>query len=262
MCDAAGDGTHEQNIWIGQFGPSIVERLNKEVPGAGVKASNIYSLMSVCAIETQVLEKKSPWCDVFSEDNWIAFEYAADVEKFYKTGCVRSLSYRCISSSHVCDSYGEPLGPVQGVGWVNELLARLTESPVQDHTQTNHTLDSSPETFPLDRAIYVDFTHENSQVAILAALGAFNDGRPLDPLRPDPARIWNAARMVPFSARLVIERFACGKTKRIRMLLNDELVELECAQGSLDGTCSLEAFVKSQAYARSDGAGDWQKCFE
>ena len=51
--------------------------------------------------------------------------------------------------------YGDPLGPVQGVGYVNELLARLTGTPVADHTTHNATLP-----FPLDRALYADFTHE------------------------------------------------------------------------------------------------------
>jgi hypothetical protein len=50
---------------------------------------------------------------------------------------------------------------VQGVGYVNELLARLSDRPVRDQTSVNHTLDSDPSTFPLGRAFYADFTHEN-----------------------------------------------------------------------------------------------------
>lgn len=33
-------------------------------------------------------------------------------------------------------------------GWVNELLARLTDTAPVDQTTTNHTLDDDPATFP------------------------------------------------------------------------------------------------------------------
>lgn len=163
-------------------------------------------------------------------------------------------------------SYGEPLGPVQGVGYVNELLARLTNTPVRDRTQVNHTLDDSPATFPLNRTFYADFTHENLIVAVFAAMGLYRDENPLDPLAPDAARAWVASRLVPFSARMVTERLACSGTgeqlegEYVRMLVNDQLVELECADGRLDGMCELAEFVDGQAYARSGGAGDFEKC--
>ena len=72
--------------------------------------------------------------------------------------------------------YGNPLGPIQGVGYVNELLARLTDSPVCDNTTHNASLE-----FPLGRAVYADFTHENLMIPVFAALGLFNVSEPLDP---------------------------------------------------------------------------------
>lgn len=57
------------------------------------------------------------------------------------------------------------IGRARGIGFVNELLARLTSSPVVDSTSTNQTIDSNPELFPLppkDRnelghRVFVDF---------------------------------------------------------------------------------------------------------
>jgi hypothetical protein len=57
-------------------------------------------------------------------------------------------------------SHGNPLGPTQGVGFTNELIARLTSQPVNDHTTTNTTLDTSNTTFPLNRKLYADFSHD------------------------------------------------------------------------------------------------------
>ena len=106
--------------------------------------------------------------------------------------------------------YGQELGPVQGVGYVNELLARLTGSPVQDNTQTNRTLDASPDTFPLNRTLYIDFSHDNEMIAVYSAIGLFRQHRPLDPTKPDPARTWISSKLVPFSGRLVTERLECA----------------------------------------------------
>jgi len=163
-------------------------------------------------------------------------------------------------------SYGEHLGPVQGVGYVNELIARLTGKPVRDNTQTNRTLDGSEETFPLDRTFYADFSHDNEMVSIYSALGLFQQQQLLDPTKPSPSRTWIASKLVPFSARMVVERLECfairplPKGEFVRILVNDALQPLEFC-GGVEGLCELHAFVASQRYARHDGDGDFEKCF-
>lgn len=72
---------------------------------------------------------------------------------------------------------------MEGVGYVNELLARLTGTPVRLGTQVNATLDTEPATFPLNRALYADFTHDNQMAAIYAALGLLRSTRRLTPPR-------------------------------------------------------------------------------
>lgn len=165
-------------------------------------------------------------------------------------------------------SYGGNLGRVQGVGYVNELLARLTGQPVRDNTQTNRTLDASPETFPLDRTLYADFSHDNEMVAIYSALGLFRQhllpGQKLDPVKPSPLSTWILSNMVPFSARMVVERLQCTGPLPlgtfVRILVNDALQPLEFC-GGVAGLCELHAFVASQRYARHDGDGDFEKCY-
>lgn len=119
----------------------------------------------------------------------------------------------------------------------------------------------------------MDFTHENLMVAVYSAMGLFRIDKALNPKKMVPHREWRAARMVPFSARLVVERMACTSDHRgyeeayIRVFVNDALQPLGfCREDETeeagDGTCTLDAFVKSQGYARSDGNGDYAKCFE
>ena len=149
---------------------------------------------------------------------------------------------------------------MQGVGYVNELIARLTSQPVQDETQTNRTLDSSPVTFPLNRTIYADFSHDNQMVAIYSAIGLFRQQEPLPTTNADPKRTWRISRMTPFAGRMATEKLECAGRDFVRIFVDDALQPLEFCGGNSSGMCSLEAFVESQRYARSNGEGDFQKC--
>ena len=155
---------------------------------------------------------------------------------------------------------------------MNELLARLTDSPVRDNTTHNASLE-----FPLGRRVYADFTHENLMVAVYAAMGLFNvSATPLDPrARPDnqePGRgrgTWVASRLVPFSSRMVTERLACAEAaagarpagRYVRVLVNDEVQPLEFCGAGEERMCALDDFVESQGYARRSGDGDFLKCY-
>ncbi|KAL1940035.1 hypothetical protein VTO73DRAFT_9370 [Trametes versicolor] len=244
MCPAAGDSDTQVNEWLAQFAPPMTARLNAGAPGANLTDTDTYNLLTLCPFETVATEQRSEFCDIYEElQAEAAFAYNADLDKFYGTG------------------YGQPLGPVQGVGYINELIARLTAQNVSDHTQTNSTLDASPDTFPLNRTLYADFSHDNQMVAIFSAMGLFNQSAPLDPTSPDPARTFLVNKIVPFSARMVVERLDCGGAQSVRLLVNDAVQPLEFCGADASGVCTLDAFVESQAYARNDGEGDFEKCF-
>ncbi|KAH8078392.1 acid phosphatase [Cristinia sonorae] len=248
-CPRAGDGKEQKDEWLNVFAPPIADRLNKAAPGAGITNSDVFHLMAMCPFETIAKQRPSEFCRLFTDEEFLEFEYHGDVEKYYKTG------------------YGEALGPIQGVGYLNELLARLTNRPVSDHTKHNSTYP-----FPLSRPFYIDFTHENLMVAVYSAMGLFNITRhPLDPKKMHKDRTWVASKMVPFSSRMVVEKMSCmrGKMSKemgeeyVRVFVNNALQPLEfCgAKKGGDGLCTLEAFVESQGYARRSGDGDFEKCY-
>lgn len=255
MCPNAGNSDAQTSEWLAVYAPTITARLNTWAPGANLTDPETSALISLCAFHTvaasTTFSPLSPFCALFTPPDFAEFDYSADLDKYYYTG------------------YGAArgLGRVQGVGYVNELLARLTHTPVRDQTQTNTTLDADPATFPLNRSIYADFSHDNTMVAIFGALGLFPQDTPLSTAAPDARRTWHTREMVPFSGRMIVERLRCdGRQDYVRILVNDAVQPLEfCASphaNDLDaGLCTLSAFVKSQAYARSNGNGDWEECF-
>jgi len=263
-CPNAASSHKEMTQWLDVYGPPITARLNGWAPGANLTNEDIHGLMMLCAFHTVASVPYgysegsplpfSPFCSLFTPAEFEAFEYSSDLDKYYSTG------------------YGGRLGRVQGVGYTNELLARLTRSPVIDHTSTNTTLDSDPVTFPLNRTIYADFTHDSILIAVFNALGLFPT-RKLKTAHPKPHRVWRASEIMTFSTRMVVEKLTCDRSVRgrsasdiyVRIMVNEVVQPLAfCGAketGPWRGLCQFDAFLESQAYARNDGNGDWDKCF-
>jgi len=243
--------TKNQNKFAKHNCINITSRLNGflnsacQMDGNKLNTMDAINLMEMCAFDTVAKEIESPFCGLFKEDEWPILEYFLDLNKFYGTG------------------YGNPLGPIQGVGYINELLARLTGNPVNDDTNTNRTLDSDPKTFPFDRPIYADFSHDDEIAAIVSAMSLFHDADlPTKTIAQD--RTWVSSTIVPFAGRMVVERLMCGVSGEtsVRVLVNDAVQNLDFCQGATsDGLCTLTAFVQSQSFATSNGDGNWDACF-
>jgi hypothetical protein len=262
LCTAFETGTDStiadsaQKTWLGVFGPAIQTRLNNDLKGANFTLADVISFMDLCPFNTVASPTGSisPFCALFTSDEWKAYDYYESLGKYYGFGP------------------GNPLGPTQGVGFVNELIARLTNSPVQDHTSTNRTLDSSPTTFPVDsrHVLFADFSHDNDMTGILAALGALNSTKPLSNTTletPTQANGYSAAWTVPFAARVYFEKMTCGGKSRtgspgeelIRVIVNDRVLPLQQCNGDKHGRCTLSSFINSLGFAKSGGL--WNQCF-
>lgn len=239
-----------QATWAGIFVPAIQDRLNRDLIGANLTIGDVISLMDLCPFETVAspdLGSLSPFCALFTLEEWKSYDYYQALNKYYGHGM------------------GNPLAPTLGIGFVNELLARLTNSPVQDETCTNRTLDSSSTTFPLDTKLYADFSHDNDIEAILAALGLYNDTNPLLLTTIQDAEHshgFSASWTVPFAARMYVEKMSCfaDEAEYVRVIVNNRVMALHSCGGDDFGRCKLEDFVKSLSFARSGGL--WDRCFE
>ncbi|EGG01538.1 uncharacterized protein MELLADRAFT_39036, partial [Melampsora larici-populina 98AG31] len=228
------------NQWSKFFTRSIIKRLNSKAIGLNLDEIDVISLMQLCCFDSLADQKYSRFCKLFEKSDWI--EYYIDLDKLYKHG------------------YGNELGAVQGVGYVAELLSRLTVNASyvkNDKTQVNHTLAQSKGTFPLNRKVYLDFSHDNQMISIISALGI-----KMEPLLspngpPLPNRGWRMSSMVPFASRLTFEKVHCDDdpNDQIRILLNDDWIPLEFCKGYKSGFCNLDSFVNSQNFTRQNGNG-------
>jgi hypothetical protein len=86
MCPNASNGDAESKRWLAIYAPSIKKRLNAAAPGAKLANKDIYHLMSLCAFHSQAIMAPSPFCGLFTTEEFRGFEYFGDVDKFYDNG--------------------------------------------------------------------------------------------------------------------------------------------------------------------------------
>lgn len=245
-------GDEAAETFASTFVPPIRTRLEHDMPGVTLSNREVIYLMDLCPFDTVSRShhgrEASPFCALFTVREWESYSYAKSVEKYYSFGA------------------GNPLGPTQGIGFTNELIARLTRSPVTDRTSTNHSLDDNPVTFPLDRVLYADFGHDNSMIAAFFAMGLYNGTAPLSVSEVQDTRVtdgYSAAWTVPFGARMYVELMQCRGYGHgeplVRVLVNDRVVPLFGCEVDGLGMCGRDDFVRGLSWARDGGA--WGGCF-
>lgn len=79
---------------------------------------------------------------------------------------------------------------------------------------------------------------------IFNMLGLFRQAHDLSSKERDDSSMWVASKIVPFAARMVIERMTCGtKEQFVRVLVNDAVQPLAWCGGK-KGLCAVKEFVK------------------
>lgn len=72
-------------LWQDKFAAPIAQRLSAESGGFDFSSLDIYSMMEMCGFEI-LARGESPWCQVFTNSEWLDFEYARDLLHFYRAG--------------------------------------------------------------------------------------------------------------------------------------------------------------------------------
>ncbi|KAI0777494.1 phosphoglycerate mutase-like protein [Trametes elegans] len=226
--------------WTVVYLNESVPRLQQYVDGIKLNVGDARAMQDLCAYETVALGY-SKFCNLFTEEEWMSYEYGTDIGLWYSYGP------------------GNFAAAAQGIGYVQELVARLTKTPITEFaTSLNATLDGSNVTFPLDQNIYVDATHDTVISMVLTALNFSNfvqEGPlPVDHI-PENHTHYNAQYIVPFASRLETQVVSCpagddsaDKKPFIRFVLNDGVLPLTGAKyctENKDGLCPVDDFVKS-----------------
>jgi len=208
-------GERMMNEFRSTYVPSIAQRLEKDNPGFAFTDVEVYSMQEMCGFET-LLKGNSEWCNVFTHDDWLNFEYARDIVHYYRSGP------------------GNKYGMAMGWLWLNA---------------TANLVQKGPES----GTIFFSFGHDGDVIPMLSSLGLF-DGDPKLPVdRVLTKRNWKTSQIVPMGGRVTFERMTCTSHPEkhgsqdgvfIRFNVNDGIVALpSCATGP-GQSCPLDRFME------------------
>ncbi|KAE8351361.1 histidine phosphatase superfamily [Aspergillus coremiiformis] len=186
----------------------------------------IYSMQEMCGFET-IARGSSPWCYLFTDEDWENFEYARDLIHYYRAGP------------------GNPYAGAMGWLWLNA---------------TTSLLRSGPEA----GTMFFSFVHDGDIAPFLTALDIMKDIK-YDPSLPITHRVadraWRTSSVMPMGGRIVLERLTCpasslenadGKEAVVRISINDKIVPLLYCQSGPGLSCPLKEFVNHVKRKRSE----------
>ncbi|KAG6819805.1 hypothetical protein H0H93_008500 [Arthromyces matolae] len=256
--------------WTSIYLKDALGRLQSNLKGYELSIEDVYIMQQMCAYETVAIGY-SKFCELFTEEEWEGFNYALDLSFWYGS------------------AFGSPVARVQGYGWIKELVARLTHTPIAEHnSSTNSTLDDNPTTFPLNQSLYVDATHEVVVLNIITALNLTNFATtgPLPWTHIPKNRSFEVSKLAPFATNVQFQcKYYSNSSSssnnmnestvlectsvpgpQIRIIINDGVTPLTGINGcpeQQDGMCPVDTFVKAQKELlletdwKYDCYGDW-----
>ncbi|GMF74204.1 unnamed protein product [Aspergillus oryzae] len=214
-----------QDVYI----PAIAERLiNDENNSALGYLTNleVYGMQEMCGFET-LSRGSSPWCDIFTHDDWENFEYARDLIHYYRAGP------------------GNPYAGAMGWLWLNATTGLLRSGPEAG------TIVHDGDIAPLVTAM--DILKDPKYDPFLPTTHRVED------------RVWRTSSVMPMGGRIVFERLTCptssakdpsGEEAFLRVNINDKIVPLPYCKSGPGLSCPLKEFVDHVERRRSE-VGDF-----
>lgn len=216
-------GDEELTSFMSGYTVPIMERLQRYSP-VNISKTDIMGLQQLCGYESAITGKVSKICAVFTDDEWMAYEYAWDLKYSHMVG------------------HGNPLSPYLGFPWLNTTAQLFSKfSPDQNSSEIP---DDDHQRF------FLAFTHREVPPFIATALGLFNSANdyaeefPTD--RINWSRSWKMAELIPFLGHVGIEKLTCDRGKGdkefVRIIANSAPRPIPTCQDGPGASCSFDRF--------------------
>lgn len=182
---------------------NIVKRWQQDNPGLELKPKYVRHFFEMCAYELNV-RGQSPFCDLFTPNDFVWFGYYQDVDSYYSTGA------------------GNNMTKLVGSVVLNASLKLLKE--------TNQT-----------QKIWLSFAHDSDWDIFHSALGLFeDDDLPID--KVDFDNKYKHAAILPQGARVYTEKLKCNDESYVRYIVNDAVIPIPTCSDGPGFSCKLEDF--------------------
>ena len=192
LCPAYKDqgGSPHIDQWQSIYLPPIVSRLNAKIVGNFSFTQQEVSIIPyLCGFETQILGRRSPFCDIFTEEEILHYEYAQDLRYWYGTGL------------------GTDIEKFQMVPTIEMLVKRFVDGPDTAYNVKNSTFHAPN--------IMASFSNDGQINQLIAASGVFDNEPQLPSNRTLPGRKFRASRLTPMRGTIAFERLICSAPESV-----------------------------------------------
>ncbi|KAK5094525.1 hypothetical protein LTS08_008577 [Lithohypha guttulata] len=247
-------GADEQNAFLDVYGSRAADRLSPYTPDDyKLDPKDILALQSICGYETGITGHTSPACSVFTDAEWMSYEYMWDMKYAYMVGPLNKLSNYL------------------GMPWLTA-QADLFDA-IDGENNSGAVLDDDDNTDPLtgwpkSQRLFLSFTHREVPPVVATALGLFNnsascgfDEFPTSHI--NWARSWRMSDLIPFLGHVGMEKMICNRPgapgqsgEYIRFIANTAPRPLPFCQSGPGASCPFEEF-KEIIKAGNEKYGDF-----
>jgi hypothetical protein len=162
-----------------------VARLNAKIEGSfNFTQSEVSIIPYLCGFESQITGKRSPFCEIFTEEEILQYEYAQDLRYWYGSGL------------------GTDIEKLQMLPTLDMLVRRFVDGPDKTYTLGNSSFDAPN--------VIAAFSNDGQITQLIAASGVFDNEPQLPANRTLPDRKFRASRLTPMRGTIAFERLVCS----------------------------------------------------
>ncbi|KAL5115125.1 hypothetical protein ACEQ8H_006961 [Pleosporales sp. CAS-2024a] len=223
-------GTKQQHAFIQLYGARIAERLAAYAPFR-LTPKDVVGLQSLCGYESAILGHRSPLCAVFTDAEWMAYEYHWDLKYAYMVGPLN------------------PLSPYLGFPWLQ------AQADLFAHMDAHGTPGGA---WPPAQRFFLSFTHREVPPFVATALGLFNSSSSAKEQFPTDhinwTRAWRMADLIPFLGHVGMEKMTChgggalgdnnNNNVYVRFIANTAPRPIPACQSGPGASCPFDEFRK------------------
>ncbi|KAK6458872.1 acid phosphatase [Scheffersomyces xylosifermentans] len=182
----------------------VMDRFTTANPGLDITNSDISSLFQICAYETNS-RGYSPFCDIFTQDEFVTYGYANDLAFYYSSGP------------------GGHNSVTAGAVQFNATMALLKDNSAKNK-------------------IWLTFSHDTDIELFSSALGLFDTLEPLPNAQVRVRDAYHHVDVIPMGGRFITEKLSCENDTFVRFIVSDAVIPVKgCADGP-GFSCRLDKF--------------------
>lgn len=235
-------GKEEMATFVHHYAQHVSTRLARYTPFE-LSDNDVVGLQGLCGYESAIRGQRSALCSVFTDAEWMAYEYAWDLRYAHMVGPMN------------------PLSPYLGFPWL-QAQSTLFQQIDSDSGPTN-----TGSGWPEGQRFFLSFTHREVPPFVATALGIFNSSSlaveefPTDHI--NWVRAWRMSDLIPFLGHVGMEKMTCDerpgrKGDYIRVIANTAPRPIPWCQDGPGASCSMDKFVEIMAKGSSK-YGDFHK---